>query len=396
MKRLTIRTRLTLTYGALFLCGGVLLIAIMVAVVRNSIYQQPSTQEVHQRVEQTIGHIEHDLQPEDDPAASALEEHIRQKLRDDSLQELTVLALCVLGVLIAFSGGAGWWVTGRVLRRLRKITEATRQASETTLHKRLNLHGPDDELKELGDTFDAMLARLDSAFDGQRRFVANASHELRTPLTVIRTAIEVTLAKPESDEKRLRAMTRDVYAAAVRAEELIDSLLVLARSEQPLRGYQIDDVADLAAEAIEAVLNEAAELDVTISQNLEPLPVWGDVPLLARAVGNLVENAVRYNVSGGLVTVSTNCGRLTVCNDGPMLDPSVIEELFEPFHRGAESRLNRPGAGLGLSIVRSVARAHSGTVHAKPRPEGGLVVTLILPTVLASNQGTSIEDAHTP
>ncbi|MEV6523929.1 HAMP domain-containing sensor histidine kinase [Longispora sp. NPDC051575] len=373
-RRLTIRARLTLLYGTVFLLGGLLLIAIMVFSVRADILNQPTTAELHDRASSQAGQP-----PTTDSEAVAAEERIRQKLREDALNRLAANSVGVLGVLVLLSGGAGWLIAGRTLGRLRQLTDAARRAGENTLHERLDLPGPHDEIKELGDTFDAMLARLDASFEGQRRFVANASHELRTPLAVTRTAVEVTLAKPSASEGQLRAMGEDVRSATLRAERLIDSLLTLARSEQEVRGGEVDDLADLAAEAVDAVRREAGVHGVTVTADLESVPVRGDVALLSRAVENLVENAVRHNVRGGSVRVTTGAGVLRVVNDGEVIGPELLGQLFEPFHRGSRSRLGGGGVGLGLSIVRSVARAHGGTVEAEARTGGGLVVTLALP-----------------
>nr|WP_018352993.1 HAMP domain-containing sensor histidine kinase [Longispora albida] len=367
VSRLTIRSRLTILYGTLFLLGGLLLISVMVALVRGDVLDQPSTAELHAQASASGVH------------SSEAEELIRQRLRAEALDRLTLISVGTLSGLVLLAGGAGWLVAGRTLGRLRQVTDAARRASETTLHERLALPGPRDEIKELGDTFDAMLARLDAAFEGQRRFVANASHELRTPLTVARTAVDVTLAKPAPSEAQLRAMGENVRTATARADRLIDSLLTLARSEQQVRDGELDDLADLAAEAIDAVRREAAGRGIGFTADLAPAPVWGDVTLLARAVGNLVENAVRHNSSPGTVTVRTGPAGLEVANTGPVYDPAVVPQLFEPFHRGDRSRLGGGGAGLGLSIVRSVAQAHGGTVRAQARPGGGLTVTLAIP-----------------
>ncbi|GIG60168.1 two-component sensor histidine kinase [Longispora fulva] len=374
--RLTIRSRLTLLYGTVFLLGGLMLIAIMVFSVRSDILNQPTTEQLHDQASTQAG-----TPAPPDNAAVAAEERIRRQLRDDDLEQLALNSVGVLGVLVLLSGGAGWWIAGRTLNRLRQVIDAAKRAGENTLHERLDLPGPRDEIKELGDTFDAMLARLDASFEGQRRFVANASHELRTPLAVTRTAVEVTLAKQSASEAQLRAMGEDVRAATLRAESLIDSLLTLARSEQEVRGGELDDLGDLAAEAVDAVRREAARHAVTITADLGSVPVRGDVALLSRAVENLVENAVRHNVRGGSVRVTSGAGGLRVVNDGAVIEPELLGQLFEPFHRGSRTRLGGDGVGLGLSIVRSVARAHGGSVEAEARPEGGLVVTLTLPPV---------------
>jgi signal transduction histidine kinase len=235
-----------------------------------------------------------------------------------------------------------------------------------------------------------MLERLDAAFAAQRRFVANASHELRTPLALTRAAVEVTLAKPAVTDAQWHAMAADVAHSTDDAERLIAALLVLARSEQGVTDPFEDDLADIAAEALDQVAARSRARGLRLETDLASTPLTANVALLGIAVSNLLENAVRYNRDAGLLRVGTSRSgadwvELTVANDGPVLDPEHVEDLFEPFHRGAYTRLGtgsaeRPdGTGLGLSIVRAVARAHGGRATARARPEGGLTVTLRLP-----------------
>ncbi len=384
MNRLTIRARLTLMYAGLFLAGGLILIGVMAVSVHGNVFAEPPRDAIGAALRDSGLAAARPAQPADEvrhAAAEAFERRVREELRDQAVRRLAWTSGGVLAGLVVLSAAAGWLVAGRALGRLRRVTDAARHASETTLHERLNLAGPADEIKELGDTFDAMLARLDTAFDAQRRFVANASHELRTPLAVARTAVDVTLAKPRASPAQLRAMGEDVRDATVRAQQLIDSLLALATSEAQRPGDDLDDLADLAAEAVDAVRREAAAAGVRVTAELTPAPVRGDVPLLGRAVANLVENAVRYNVPGGEVTVTVTVAptRLVVANTGPAVDPQLLPRLFEPFHRGPRTRLDGGGAGLGLSIVRSVAEGHHGSVTAAANPGGGLTVTLTLP-----------------
>jgi signal transduction histidine kinase len=372
---LTVRGRLTVLYSVLFLIAGGLLVAGMVWSVRDSLYA--------------------DLDPADIPKIDmALDkgvdkqeayDQLRADVRDRTMRQLAWNAGTALVALTALSGVAGAMVSRRLLARVRNVTEAARAASDTNLHLRLNLPGPRDEIKDLGDTFDAMLARLDGVFEAQRRFVANASHELRTPLAVTRTAAEVTLAKPHATVTQLRTMGDEVCVEMSRAERLVDSLLVLSRSEQRIGAAEVDDLADLAAEALDVVRREATKRDLRVRAELAPAPAAGDLALLSRAVANLVENAVRHNCPGGEVTVQTGAdsGRswVRVGNTGADLSTMDIGRLFEPFNRGARTRLDGDGAGLGLSIVAAVARVHGGAVWARPRPiadGGGLVVTLQL------------------
>jgi signal transduction histidine kinase len=297
--------------------------------------------------------------------------------RDEALAALITQGGIALLVVGAAAIALGWLVAGRMLQPLHRITETARRIAEAPaadrgLHERIALAGPDDEIKQLADTFDLMLTRLDRSFDGQRRFIANASHELRTPLTLNRTLLEVSL-RPESASPEVRQLGATLLAINDRHGRLIDGLLLLARSERELTERAYVDLADIASHVsgpeIQADLNEAATV--------------GDPVLLERLVQNLVENGVRHNVPGGWVRVATyakdDLAVLEVSNTGPVVPRYEIEGLFEPFHRLGSDRLAGPGVGLGLSIVRAVARAHGGDVHAVPRDEGGLVVTVALP-----------------
>jgi len=271
----------------------------------------------------------------------------------------------------------GWLVAGRMLQPLHRITETARRIAESPaadrgLHDRIALQGPDDEIKQLADTFDLMLTRLDRSFDGQRRFIANASHELRTPLTLNRTLLEVSL-HDESASPGMRQLGTTLLAINDRHGRLIDGLLLLARSERELTERSYVDLADIAAHVSGA----------GIQMELYEATTIGDPVLLERLVQNLVENGVRHNLPGGWVRVATyaknGLATLEVANTGPVVPRYDVAGLFEPFRRLGTDRLAGPGVGLGLSIVRAVARAHGGEVHAVPRDEGGLTVTVTLP-----------------
>ena len=277
-----------------------------------------------------------------------------------------------------------WVITGQVLRPLHDVTATARRLSAESLDERLRLPGPRDEVAELADTFDAMLDRLQAAFEAQRRFVANASHELRTPLAVVRTEVDVTLADPTADEAELRRMATVIRSATLRAQQLVDGLLVLARSESgALRARELADLAGLAQAALRIVAPETRDRGLRVTTRLEPAVTAGDPALLDRVVGNLVENAVRHNVGGGWVEVCTGLvvgqAMLRVSSSGEVVAAKEVSALFEPFHRGGVARTAHDGLGLGLSIVRAVVAAHAGTVHAEPVPGGGLTVTVHLP-----------------
>ncbi len=368
-QRLTIRTKLTLVNAGLFLAGGSALIAAITGSLYHELHGPLPRHEVPSRFD-----------PDHDKFIGMTDE-----IRDATASHLLHRALELLVVVVILSALLGWWLAGRMLHRISAVTTAARRAGENNLHERLNLTGPDDELKKLGDTFDSMLERLDAAFAAQKRFVANASHELRTPLALTRTAVEVTLGKPEVSDGQWRAMAADVARSTGRAQALIDGLLMLARSQERLGDVEDDDLADLAAEALDLVRPAARARGLRVTTWLDPAPVRGNVALLARAVANLVENAVKYNTDGGKLTVRTarlgSAARLVVENDGPLLRPEEADLLFEPFHRGAHTRDSQEGSGvgLGLSIVQAVIDAHGGQITIEARPEGGLRAEARLP-----------------
>jgi len=283
-------------------------------------------------------------------------------------------------------------MAGRALRPVSSITAAARRASERHLGERIALQGPRDELKELADTFDQMLERLDGAFAAQRRFVADASHELRTPLTVMRTAIEVTLAKPDRTPEQLEAMAAKVARSASQAEALFEALLTLATSEQPLASREPVDLATTAEDAIEAAGPEIRRLGLHVDTALEPALTTGNRLLLERMIGNLVDNAVRYNDHDGWVRVrsgiSDGGARFTIANSGPVVPDALVPSLFEPFRRVQERTGMHDGAGLGLAIARSIGTAHAAKFEARSIPAGGLIVTVALPAITQDELST--------
>jgi signal transduction histidine kinase len=306
----------------------------------------------------------------------ALQEAARHRVLEAG--SLAFLLAVIATVLLA------WVITGQVLRPLHEVTATARRLSAESLDQRLCLPGPRDEVAELADTFDAMLDRLQAAFESQRRFVANASHELRTPLAVIRTEVDVTLADPAADRAELRRMAGVVRDATLRAQQLVDGLLVLARTEGgALRAREPADLASLADAALRIVAPEVRDRGLRVSTQITPALTMGDPAVLERVVGNLVENAVRHNIAGGWLEICTDRVdsqvRLRVRNSGEAVAPEAVTALFEPFHRGGVARTSHDGAGLGLSIVRAVVTAHAGTVHAEPVHGGGLSVTVHLP-----------------
>jgi signal transduction histidine kinase len=407
MKRrgLTIRLKLTLWYGTLFLLAGVLLIAVNYFMVRDSLNIAP--EKARAAVAERFGIPPDALEfggpgrPGDDferyvtingiPLPRLLDEAQRE-LKEEALRQLWLRSLLALAIMTVITFGLAWLLAGRMLRPLHAITSTARRLSESTLHERIALKGPRDELKELADTFDGMLTRLDTAFTAQKDFVANASHELRTPLTIIRTEIDVALSDPDLSQEELKDMGAAVSEAVDRSERLIDGLLVLARTDST--PAQIDlDLAQLAAEQVGQSAAEADALGLKLELDLQPALFKGERALMERAVGNLVENAIRHNLPDGWFTVKTSKegdrAVLVVANSGPVLTADDVDRLFDRFYRPDRSRSRRTGGfGLGLSIVKSVVTAHGGSVDLLAPPEGGLVVTVSLaatPTAGPSN-----------
>lgn len=383
--RLSMRARLTILYGGMFLLAGGVLIGIFYVIfttnfpgghLADGIFDPRGTPSPLRPDQPLWSRSGIQLSYADVRAIRRqLDEHRSGVLR--SLIWQSVLALAVVAVAaVAF----GWLMAGRALRSVRHITDTARRVAGSNLHERIALDGPHDELKELADTFDAMLERLDASFDGQRRFAANASHELRTPLATNRTLLEVAVAQHRVPAE-LRQVIDTVLAANARSELILDGLLTLARSENQAIDRVPVDLSDVAAGAVEETAGEAATAGITVDAAPDPAPTRGDPVLLERLALNLVRNGIRHNRPGGWVTVSTRRGtepglvELIVANSGPPVPPQQVETLFEPFRRLGGNRTAEPaGAGLGLSIVRSVVQTHGGHVTASARDGGGLVV----------------------
>lgn len=316
-------------------------------------------------------------------------ERVAISLRGDTLDKLLIESGIALGIMAVASIGLGWLMAGRVLRPLRTITAAARRVSSRNLHERIALAGPDDELKELGDTFDQLLSRLDASFRAQRQFVANASHELRTPLARQRTLLEVALRDKQASHASLRTACERALAAGEQHERLIAAMLTLAQSERGLDRFEPADLADIAEDALLTCTNNAggefAARQLTVTAALSPAPTLGDERLAERLVTNLVDNAIRYNVPGGRLDIATGMrdGRpfLAVSNTGPRVPPDQIGRLFQPFQRldPARDATGKGGLGLGLAIVTAIAAAHDAELAARPEPGGGLSVEIMFP-----------------
>lgn len=388
--RPTVRLRLTLLYGGLFLIAGALLLTFNYFLVRRSISLDSA--EVHKRAEQLLGEsVGHEGQlPNRDhvvagrPFSVVLEEAQRQFV-SDTTRELVAQSLIALSGMAVAAMALGWFVAGRVLRPLKDITATARRLSEQNLHERISMEGPHDELRELADTLDDMLGRLEAAFQSQRDFVSNASHELLTPLSIVRAELDVTLADPHVSTGELRAMAETVRIATERSERLIQRLLALAQSERGVATRSRVGIDELVRDATVHLEPLAHRGEVHVVSDLGAAMVNGDRVLLERLVGNLVENAILHNRPGGEARIRTAAenGRsvLRVDNDGfEAISEEAVARLFEPFARVGNDRLqHREGFGLGLSIVRSVAQAHSAVVDAVPRADGGLSITVTFP-----------------
>jgi signal transduction histidine kinase len=364
--RWRIRVRLTALYATAFLAAGVVLVAAMYWLVSRSLGQHVDSAQPHPGFDGQLTGTVH----------AAIERY-----RSETLSDLLTWSIFALVGALVLAVALGWVLAGRALSPLHHVTETATRIADRSLHERIALTGPQDEIKELADTIDEMLERLDRSFDAQRRFVANASHELRTPLAVNRTLLEVAVGDPGVSDD-LRRLAPRLLATNERSEGLVDGLLTLARSEQGVIERAHIDLAEVASGAVELQQDEAVERGVTVTTDLRPAPITGSPVLIERLAANLVQNALRHSPPHAETVIRT--GRqdehsfLQVENPGAALDASEIDELFEPFRRG-NGRTSSEGVGLGLSIVRSVTRAHEGRVSARPREHGGLVVRVELP-----------------
>jgi signal transduction histidine kinase len=384
-RHLSARSRLTRLYASLLALGGAALVLITYLLVADTL-DSTTTTTIPPSIQPVIGKCVVAAQTGGGPGAlsqcarlyaSGVQAGVSAQ-RSTTLSHLLTYSLLSLVGATLLAAVAGWIVAGRILRPVHRLTAAARAATEQNLSQRIFLQGPRDELRELADTFDTMLERLDRAFTSQRHFIANASHELRTPLTVMRTAMDVVLAKPEPTRGELLSMAAEVRQAVDHSERLIEALLVLARNDQ---ARALTDPLDLAAIAEDALEGRTAN-GITTTITLGDAPVTGDGVLLERLVANLLDNAERYNIAGGTVTISTTAHDTTsvlrVVNTGAVVPADMVERLFLPFTR-LDDRTRHDGFGLGLALVSSIAAVHNGTVHAAAVPAGGLDITVRLP-----------------
>jgi len=383
MRGPTIRTRLALLNTAVLAVGGAVLLAINWLLVREALGEHSATVVAPSTsMERSPATTAPNLPVPDDSSSTAVTTspaHQFDEFRDAVLHDLLTRSAFVLLAVLAMALLAGWWVARRSLSRIGAVTATARHINDTNLHDRLALVGPDDEVKELADTFDAMLDRLENSFAEQRRFTAQASHELRTPLTLQRTALEIPLAQGLVPDN-LRPAVHRALDAVDRSESLIASLLALARGESGILTPRSTDLADMARIAIADTRAEADNTAITVETRLGPAPTMGDPSLLTQLVHNLVANAVRHNHPGGTVHLATGHSArysyIEVANTGPRVDASEVPTLLEPFRRG---RAGGQGAGLGLSVIRAVVTTHHGRLDITPNTGGGLTVRALLP-----------------
>jgi signal transduction histidine kinase len=381
---LSARSRLTLLYASLLALGGAGLVLITYLLVAHTFHETTTTSippGVQQEIAQCVDRAQNVGAEAMRKCAGLYANGVQAGAaaqRSTTLTHLLTYSLLSLAGVTLLAVVVGWIVAGRILRPVHRLTAAARAASEQDLSQRIALQGPRDELRELADTFDTMLERLDRAFTSQRQFIANASHELRTPLTVMRTAMDVVLARPEPARDELVSMAAEVRQAVNHCERLIEALLVLARNDQ---ARALTDPLDLAAVAEDALEGRTAS-GITTTATLDEAPVTGDGVLLERLVANLLDNAERYNIAGGTVAISTaahdTTSVLRVVNTGAVVPADMVEHLFLPFTR-LDDRTRHDGFGLGLTLVSSIAAVHGGTVHATAVPTGGLKITVRLP-----------------
>jgi signal transduction histidine kinase len=378
--RPTVRLRLTALYGTLFLLSGAGLLAITYLIAEAGRFLTISTGPAG-------AHLASWRPRQPPPLGAVTVNHPRAAGHQQTvinLHQLLLVLVIALAITTVISIALGWLTAGRILRPLRTITGSAREISATNLHQRLALDGPNDELKELGETFDELLARLESSFAAQRQFVANASHELRTPLARQRTLIEIALGDPHPTIDSLQANHRRLLAAGEQQERLIEALLTLARSERGIDHREQIDLSQITGEVIRQLPPDQSDDPPTVNARLGPAPLAGDPRLLRRLVSNLLENALRYNKPGGHVDITVCAAakrtRLTISNTGPTIPADEVTRLRQPFQRLTADRPSKSnGHGLGLSIVAAIANAHDAELEIQPCARGGLRVMITFP-----------------
>jgi signal transduction histidine kinase len=392
LPRHTARLRLTLLYGGLFLASGAILLAVSYLLVQRAIAPAGHINESHLppsniTVSPGGGAPSKDQLPNGQlPDLHSLEIALAKQIAASDLRQVLIAAPIALAIVTWVALALGWLVAGQVLRPLAVITATARRISASSLNQRLALRGADDELKALGDTLDELLARLEASFNAQRTFVANASHELRTPVTRERAMLQVALDDPGTTAETWRGVAADVLASNAEQESLIEALLALANSQGGLGERELVDLAAVTGEILLSARPEAARRGLFVDAASTPAPLLGDKLLAQRLVANLVGNAMRHNVAGGKIEVSTaarnGCAVLAVANTGPAVPPEAVGRLFQPFVRLDGRRVGHDrGHGLGLSIIDAIAAAHGATITAHARTGGGLSIEVTFPPI---------------
>lgn len=393
-RRSTIRWRLTAIYGFAFIACGAMLLFVSYLLVRESLRSEEGT--TPERVIESYGYSTEQVDwfyalPVPPPAEGTGRDAatvgdvivgVQRDIRNDALDTLLLGSGAALLAMVAVAIGVGWLAAGRVLQPVGRLTQQARGLSEENLHERIALEGPPDELKELADTLDSMLGRLEVAFTTQRSFAANVSHELRTPLAIMRGEADLALAAPDATERE-RSLARVIQDSAARTEALLDALMALSRSESTMNARDPVDLAELAGDVVGERIAAADQAGVRLELELGAADVVGDRWLLERLLANLVDNGITHNERGGWLRVRVEGvgreARVSTINSGPVLSVTQVEDVLRPFHRLEGDR--RPGYGLGMTIVQSVVTAHGGTIELTARPEGGLAVEVRLPGV---------------
>jgi signal transduction histidine kinase len=389
LPRRTARLRLTALYGALFLACGTVLLAVSYVLAEQAIAPGGNVNETAFTQIQvppgliTVHRGSHALST---GQLFDLELTLGKEITTSDLRQVLIDAPIALAIVTALALALGWLAAGRVLRPLAVITAAARRISASSLNQRLALRGPDDELKALGDTLDELFARLEASFHAQQTFVANASHELRTPLTRERAMLQVALDDPGTTAQTWRGVAAEVLASNAEQESLIEALLALASSQGAPSERELVDLADVTGEILASARPEAARRGLSVEAVTSPAPLLGDKLLAERMAANLISNAVRHNIAGGKVKISTGardgCAVLAVANTGPAIPPETVSRLFQPFWRLDGRRVRHDsGHGLGLSIVDAIAAAHGAAITARPRTGGGLSIEVTFPPI---------------
>jgi signal transduction histidine kinase len=374
LPRPTVRWRLTLLYSLMFVICAVALLAITYDLFANFAYTPPKPR---------FGPAGTPPNPISLRIASAMS--VQRSIGLHRLQLYSGIALAIMAIV---SLVLGWAVAGRVLAPLRTITVTTDRISDTNLHERLAMHGPRDELRLLADTIDRLLERLEAAFDAQRRFVANASHELRTPLAMMRTTLDVAIAKPVGVPEQTRELDADLRVDLGHADSLLESFLTLARAQNGrIEEHNQVPLQTLITAAITARASQIATKELTVETQMTAVETTGSTTLLERMIANVIANAVRHNQPGGWIEIgleplSGALARVTVDSTGPVLDQQAVAQLAQPFKRLSQDRTgSQDGHGLGLSIAAAVAAAHDGSLELRARDQGGLRVQITLPAI---------------